>query len=94
MNKVSHEEQLLNLCALFSEREPMSNYVLLPSKANALNLLSSLISCIENEDSVQIGETYVNLIVEGNTNTWYIATYIKKNDDDTYEMDHFHRVEN
>ena len=48
---------------------------------------------IENEDSIQIGENYVTLIVEGNTNTWYISTCSKKNDDATYEMDHLHRVD-
>ena len=95
MNKISHEEQLLNLCALLSEHEPMSNYVTLSSNADAENLLSSSPNyCIENEDYIQIGENYVTLIVEGNSNTWYITTCTKKNDDDTYEMDHFHRVDN
>ena len=27
INKISHEERLLNLCALLSEHEPLSNYV-------------------------------------------------------------------
>ena len=95
MNKISHEEQLLNLCALLSEHEPMSNYVTLPSNANAENLLpSSPNYCIENEDSIQIDENYVTLIVESNTNIWYIATCTRKNDDSTNEMDHFHRVDN
>ena len=67
----------------------------LPSNADAENLLSSSSNyCIENEDSIQIGENYVTLIVEGNTNTWYIATCTKKNDDGTYEMDHLCRVDN
>ena len=50
--------------------------------------------CIENEDSIQIDENYVTLIVESNTNIWYIATCTRKNDVSTYEMDHFHRVDN
>ena len=95
MNKISHEEQLLNLCALLSEHEPMCIYVTLPSNTDAVNLLSYFPnSCIKNEHSIQIVENYVTLIVEGNTNTWYIATCTKKNDDGTYEMDHLHRVDN
>ena len=78
---------------LLSEYNPMSNYVTLPSNADTLNLLpSSPISCIENENSVQIVENYVTLLVEGNTNTWYIATCTKKNEDDTYEMDHLQKM--
>ena len=95
INKISYEEQLLSLCALLSENDPMSNCVTLSSNADAVNLLSSSPeSFIENEDFVQIGENYVPLIVEDNTNTWYIATCAKKNDDGTYVMDHLHRVDN
>ena len=73
----------------------MPNYVTMPSNTDVVNLLSSSPnSCIKNEDSVQIGENYVTLIVEGNTNTLYIATCTKKNDDDTYVMGHLHRVDN
>ena len=70
MNKISHEEQLLNLCALLSEHDLMLNYATLPSNADVVNRLSSRNSCIEDEDFVVIGENYVTLIVEGNTNTW------------------------
>ena len=88
INKISHEERLLNLCALLSEHEPLSNYVTLPSNADAETLVSSSPNyCIENEDSIHIGENYATLIVEGNTNTWYIATCTKNNDDGTYEID-------
>ena len=80
---------------LLSKYNPMSNYVTLLSNADTVNLLpSSPISCIENENSVQIVENYVTLIVEGNTNTWYIATCTKKNEDDTCEMDHPHKEDN
>ena len=73
----------------------MSNYVTLLSNADTLNLLTfSPISCIENKNFVEIVENYVTLIVEGNTNTRYIATCTKKNDDDTYEMDQPHKVAN
>ena len=51
MNKISHEEQLLDLCTLASEHDLMPNYVTLPSNADAVNLLSSSPNpCIENED--------------------------------------------
>lgn len=89
------EEQLLNLCALLCEYDLMSNYVTLPSNAGAVNLLpSSPNSCIENGDSAHTGENYVILIVGDITNTWYIATCTKKNDNGTYVIDHIHRVHN
>ena len=90
-----HEDWLLNLCALLSKYNPMPNSVTLLSNADTLNLLTfSPISCIENKNFVEIVENYVTLIVEGNTNTRYIATCTKKNDDDTYEMDQPHKVAN
>ena len=95
VNKISYEEQLLNLCALLSEHDLMSNYVTLSLNPDAVNLLfSSPDSYIKNEDFVQIGENYVTLIAEGNINTWSIVTYTKKNHDGGYVMDHLHIVDN
>ena len=93
MNTISHGEKLHNLHALLSQHEPMANYVTKASNADAENLLSSSLNfCIEDEDSIQIGENFVIMIVEGNNNSRYIATCTKKNDN-TYEMDHLHRVD-
>ena len=93
MNTISQGEKLHNLRALLSQHEPMANYVTKASNADAENLLSSSLNfCIEDEDSIQIGENFVIMIVEGNNNSRYIATCTKKNDN-TYEMDHLHRVD-
>ena len=45
-----------------------------------------------NEDSVELNKYYVTLITEGNTDAWYLATCVGKNNNGTYKMDHLFRV--
>ena len=46
----------------------------------------------KNEVAV-VGHCYSTLITEGSSDTWYISTCEGENEDGTYKMDHFMRVE-
>ena len=100
INNITHEEQLLNLCALLVDHDPARKYVSLPSNNDVTLALSSLRSTgstdlppadEEDKTDIEIGHYYVTLFVEGNANTWYIASCEGKNEDGTYEMHHLAR---
>ena len=95
INNISHEEQLLNLCALLGEHDPGRDYVSLPSNKDAATVLSNSTDSTPDytEDTVAMGKYYLTLITEGKVNTWYVASCEGKNSDGTYEMDHLTRVQ-
>ena len=96
INKIVHEEQLLNLCALLSGQDPMSGFVTLPSNSEAEKVLSSseTLKLNEDDDAIQVGMNYVTLFLEGDLTTWYISSCTKQNDDGPYTMDHLHQLHN
>jgi hypothetical protein len=96
INNISHDEQLLNLCALLSGNDPMSQYVTLPSNKDAELLVPSCHadrSTEDNESDILVGMTYVTLVTEGDKNTWYLAACIEKHSDETYTMEYLHRLQ-
>ena len=92
INNISHDDQLLNLCALLSGNDPMAGYVTLPSNSDAAKVILSSGVSNDKDDDVQVGRNYVTLISEGDIDTWYIATCVNINEDDTFKMDFLHRV--
>ena len=97
MNNSSHEEQLVNLCALLAENNPVCDDVFY-LRPKMLQLYCSHFGDATqvhsiNDDTIKVGEYYVTLITEANKNTWYIASCEKKNPDGTYEMEHLTRVQ-
>ena len=96
INNISHEDQLLNLCALISDNDPMSQYVTLPSNKDAELLFPSCHtdrSTEDNENDILVGMTYVTLVSEGDKNTWYLAACIEKHPDKTYTMEYLQRLQ-
>ena len=96
VNGNTHEERLLNLCALIAEDEECSQSLCsLPTNADAALVVGASSADIQkdkNEDFV-VGHCYATLIKEGSLDLWYIATCEGKNDDGTYKMDHLMRVQ-
>ena len=99
INKVTYDEQLLNLCTLLAGKDPMSEYATLPTNKDAEKLLSSSKGTStedndeDDEDDIVVNRNYITLITEGNINTWYIATCVEMCDDKRYKMDFLHRVD-
>ena len=98
VNKVSYDEQLLNLCTLLAGKDPMVDYVSLPTNADATKLLTTSAATLtiekdDEENDIVENRNYVTLISEGNTNTWYIATCIKALGENSFEMDFLHRLD-
>ena len=95
IQKISYDEQLLNLCSLLAVHVPC--YVSLPSNKDAEIVLSSSSSDPSTsgiqEDPIELNKYYVTLITEGDKDTWYIASCEAKNPDGTYKMEHLHRVQ-
>jgi hypothetical protein len=96
VNNNSHEERLVNLCALLAEQGSSDASTSLPTNRDAEVALESNVSEAEKEDEleIEIGKYYVTLMTEGKSNTWYIASCERKNDNGTYQMDHLMRLEN
>lgn len=60
INNISHEEQLLNLCALLAEHDPARNFVSLPSNKDAATVLSSNSTdptpAYTEKDTIEVGK--------------------------------------
>ena len=96
VNGNTHEERLLNLCALIAEDEECSQSLCsLPTNADAALVVgaSSFNMQKEKNADIEVGHFYATLIKEGLLDTWYIATCEGRNDDGTYKMDHLMRVQ-
>ena len=97
VNGIPHEERLVNLCALLAQDEQDSQFTSLPTNAEASlvmeNAYSSNMFQEKNDDNIMVGNYYVTLIMEGSTDTWYIASCEGINEDGTYTMDHLMRAE-
>ena len=96
VNGNTHEERLLNLCALIAEDEECSQSLCsLPTNADAALVVgaSSFNMQKEKNADIEVGHFYATLIKEGLLDTWYIATCEGRNGDGTYKMDHLMRVQ-
>ena len=94
MNKITHEEQLINLCVLLGGTS-YTETVELPSNKDADKVLKSpaapVVNTEDEEIKIQINENYVTLVNEGGVNNWYVPTCTEVNEDaGTYKMDHLH----
>ena len=84
------------MCALLAENDPSRDLISLPSNNDAATVLSSNFinpTPANIEDTIEVGKYYVTLLIEGEVNTWYVASCEGKNSDGTYEMDHLTRVQ-
>ena len=96
VNGNTHEERLLNLCALIAEDEECSQSLCsLPTNADAALVVGASSSSLQKEknEDIVVEHCYATLIKEMSLDTWYIATCEVKNDDGTYKMDHLMRVQ-
>ena len=94
INSISHEERLMNLCALLSDSDNLGSHVTLPTN---IDLARALNQTVESSSETELNEIvvrryYVTLFVEGTKNTWYLSSCEKQNEDGTYEMHHLERV--
>ena len=75
----------------------MSKTPSLPTNAEASlvmeNAYSSNMFQEKNDDNIMVGNYYVTLIMEGSTDTWYIASCEGINEDGTYTIGHLMRAE-
>ena len=101
LNKITYDQQLLNLCTLLSGKDVGGKYTSLPTNKNVAKILStstpdnnlSADDQDEDDDAVRVGQQYVTLIAEGSKNTWYLATCMSVTDDGKCEMEFLHRVQ-
>ena len=96
VNGNTHEERLLNLCALIAKDEECSQSLCsLPTNADAAQVVRASSSSLQKKKNkdVVVGHCYATLIKEGSSDTWYIAKCEGKNEDGTYKMDHLMRVQ-
>ena len=96
LNKISYDQQLLNLCTLIAGKDIGGKYVSLPTNKDVVKVLSSQSddhhSSEQDTDAIEVGQNYITLIAEGDKNTWYLATCLKSMGDEQYEMEFLHRV--
>ena len=90
VNNICYNNQLVNLCALLADQDPKQSHVSLPSIGDIENALATTetgnVIVREEEDDIKIGQYFVTLFVEGDKNTWYIASCEGINADGTYTM--------
>ena len=96
LNKISYDQQLLNLCTLIAGKDVGGKYVSLPTNKDVAKVLSSQsdnhLSSLQDADAIEVGQNYVTLIAEGDKKTWYLATCVNIDDSERYEMEFLHRV--
>ena len=83
----THEERLLNLCALIAEDEECSQSLCsLPTNVEAALVVGASSSSLQNEknEAIVVRHCYATLIKEWLLDTLYIATCESKNEDGTY----------
>ena len=86
---------MVNLCVLLSGSTKDTN-ASLPSNVDAeaaLATSASLPERVSNTREIELGKYYVTLMLEGNLDTWYIASCEQINTDGTYKMNHLMRTD-
>lgn len=96
LNRISHEERTMNLCALLNNEDLGRKYLSLPTNKDAEAVLSSMTEK-EPEAPREIsgpndGELCVTLWTENKRRTWYLGYCVNHNSDKTYSVEHLHRV--
>ena len=96
LNKITYDQQLLNLCTLLSGKDVGGKYASLPTNKDVTRILSTSTPTLsaddqdEEDEAIEVGQQYVTLIAEGNKNTWYLATCMTVADDGRCEMEFLH----
>ena len=100
LNKISHEDRLVNLGILLGNNNPDYNTTL-PTNRNTLRILQGN-STNEGDDipEYEINKIYVTLWLEGKLPTWYLGHCISKNysyriealDDNSYRIEYLEWV--
>lgn len=93
VNRITHEERLINLCVLLSQNGKKVQEMDLPSNEEALTILQGKENPIDIQHTeIEINQIYVTLWIEKNKHTWYIGHCIANNNDGTFRIEHLHRV--
>ena len=94
VNNISHEDRLLNLCALLAEDVSCGEPSTLPSNNDAEIVIGgSSLTTTPTQHQIQVGKYYITLLTEGTKDTWYLASCEGINNDGTFKMDHLMRAE-
>ena len=96
LNMISHEDWLINLCALLGGMSYITD-IELPSNSDADKVLSAHTTPVVNTEDdkmlIEVNKHYVTLVIKESVNNWYIVTCTEVNKDPgTYWMDQLHHV--
>ena len=95
LNKVTHEERLINICVLLNG-SPVTKALPLPSNIDALKALqpseNQVIEDIIDEPLITVNQICITLWIENGTRNWYVGYCKEVKDNDTYVIEHLERV--
>ena len=93
VNRITHEERLINFCVLLGQIGQKVQEMNLPSNEEALTILQEKGNPTEIQHTeTEVNQVYVTLWIEKNKHTWYIGPRIGNNNDSAYKIEHLHRV--
>ena len=93
VNRITHEERLINFCVLLGQNGQKVQEMNLPSNEETITIWREKDNPIEIQHTeIEVNQIYVTLWIEKNKHTWYIGHCIGNNNDGTYKIEHLHRV--
>ena len=94
LNKISHEERLVNLGTLLGNNNPDQSTTLATNR-DALTILQGNSATNDEGDNTsefELNKIYVTLWLEDELLTWYLGYCISKNDGNIYRIEHREQV--
>ena len=95
LNKVTHEERLINICVLLNG-SPLTKALPLPSNIDALKTLqpseNQVIEDVIDEPLITVNQICIALWIENGTRNWYVGYCKEVKENDTYVIEHLERV--
>ena len=84
VNRITHEERLINFCVLLGQNGQKVQEMNLPSNEEALTILREKDNPIEIQHTeIEVNQIYVTLMIEKNKHTWHIRYCIRNNNGGT-----------
>ena len=94
LNKISHEERLVNLGTLLRNNNPDQSTTL-PTNRDVLTILQENSATNDEGDDIsefELNKINVTLWLEDELPTWHLGYCISKNDGNSYRIEHRERV--
>ena len=84
VNRITHEERLINFCVLLGQNGQKVQEMNLPSNEKALAIIREKDNPVEIQHTeIKVNQIYVTLWIEKNEHTWYTGHCIGNNNDGT-----------